>query len=752
MLDLDAAKGYDYARIGSVLNYLTREIFFTTHAFDMLKLNAAGFITHGIAQMQQSIRAHAYSTYNQNASSSSRATKFSVKTPLTRGGIEHHTTTSNSQLDTAKGMSLAIDAAYRGYELRLLAHIPEEVLYGCASPTFQEALTTLVKAQEVLAQPDLTEDDQKKAHQAWQKAYNDFTKDYGHGFVSGLKLISCAAGELQVTYESSGSQQQQRHGSSISGARKGIGASRAKDWAKEETKNKATGDLSSDAKALPAASPCATWVSNCMTSWASAGLKGIAAGPPPVPPAPSTSATAPDITHVDPPEKKTLPPVSLTNPDDMVKYMQYEQMQAEGFDFTKVDPAKGTAWEQYQRQIEDDTNQLNKDAVSQDGKGSGTSGSAWPDSDQRGVIGDGAGMADQVNDVDFGGYAIYDIEVTAYKDVFPSLNWGFHAAPSRTGLYLAKVHMFIMTRQLIGSYLTFLSSLPSEITGGWIGDEEAGVFGEVLTNYTTDVSNRFAEEPNWITSDGSYRDAVGRFRQLLSSESRFKTGMDIYDCFVANFKYLSNAPYGFLLTAKRDERTFYPRWGGWYIDSGGRLVSGVLSEWGFPAVNTGKLVEGSFRVFPIVVGRGEGHEPGIRLVIFVPENLLADGDERYRWYSWVSIQAKGVLEVSSRSDIWDFSAGSGGSGFGAKSRATYPNCGNELSVLISKGEQNPDSAWFGDKTTGQYDHLPVTLTPIDHKDVEYGTIHGIPMWYQLPFDLVKKSVLGGFGKEVKVED
>jgi hypothetical protein len=43
------------------------------------------------------------------------------------------------------------------------------------------------------------------------------------------------------------------------------------------------------------------------------------------------------------------------------------------------------------------------------------------------------------------------------------------------------------------------------------------------------------------------------------------------------------------------------------------------------------------------------------------------------------------------------------------------------------------------------DHSPLTFTPVDYKDVEGGSIHGMPMWCNLPFDLVKASALSGIG-------
>jgi hypothetical protein len=312
--------------------------------------------------------------------------------------------------------------------------------------------------------------------------------------------------------------------------------------------------------------------------------------------------------------------------------------------------------------------------------------------------------------------------------------------------------MFIMTRQLIGSYLTFLSSLPWQITGGLITGEEAGSFGAILEGFTQDISGR------QITTEYSYQQAAGKFAEMVLGEPRFKNGIAVYDCFVANFKYLSSAPYGFLLTAEKNGKTYYPKWDRWSISSSAHIQDAskststtapiALAQWESPAVSTGQLVEDSYRLYPIVMTDKPGSPLGIGLAFFVPQDPKNSVAE---YCSWVGIQANGALRACGMPDLWDFSAGAG-SGLGVKSRKTYPNCNNQLSVLMNKNGVNPNYAWLGDKTSNLYEELTATLTPIDHKTVDYGSIHGIPMWYQLPFDLVKKSVLGGFGKAVKVED
>jgi hypothetical protein len=620
ILPLNIPKGYGFARIGSVMNYVTREAAFTTYAFDMAKLNKLGkIVSNANTTSVQSVQAHAYSTSSEDDSSSSTSTKAGFKTPLTRAALEHHTMKSNSKLDTTSGMSLQASMAYRIIDqdchLKLIDNIDEAALYSCAEKDFRDHIEKIASAE---------------TPKEWSDAYRNFTAVYGHGFVSGLKLISCAFCHFEVTYATDGSKQQQQHGHSISGGRRSGGLSSAKQWAKEHTDNKAQGELRADVRALPEESPCAAWARDCMKQWLTAGLAQIAQDPPALPDKPTEAAKAPDLPDVPEPERKELPTVQLKSTDDMVRYMQLEQMNADGIDITKLNPEEHQKnWDDYQKDIEKKNGALSAKAIGKDGTAAktktgadpGTPDTAWPDASQPGVIAEPDAAAGPDNA--FGQYAVYDIEVTAYKDAFKELlKWRFHAEPSLRALYLAKIHMFIMTRQLIGSYLTFLSSLPTQITGGWVQKEEAGVFAGTLTTYIDKVSrNEFAGMP--IVSENSYLEVAGQFDKMLADNRRFTNGMGVYNCFVKNWDYLYKAPYGFLMTAKQNGHTFYPQWqeskdnpnwANWCVwrDSTQKTIAYNANFFSWPGpfnpFSPGGLAEVSNRLFPIVVG---GDNPGI---------------------------------------------------------------------------------------------------------------------------------------------
>lgn len=691
--ELDVPRNYGFARIGSAMNYVTRELHALKYAFDMAQLNQLGMIkpTPNVTSTQ-TVQSRAYSTSSQKDSSISRTSGLSIRTPMTRVGLEHHTSTSNSHLDTTKGMSLTIAMAFRNYELRLADD--EEKLYRCASDDFRAAIEKLSAAEG----------------EAWLRAYEEFTKEWGHGFVSGLKLICCAAGELQMSYSSEASREQQRHGRSISAARPSGGAALASDWLKEQASSASDGTLSTRVQALPAISPCATWASDLMDTYTKLALAEIAKAPPTIPDKPATELKAPEIPSFEPPSKSKLPPVTLTTPEDMVKYMQLAQMEADGVDVTTTD------WETYQKQIQEDQKNLKKNDIAKANeaddkavKTDSTLSDAPPDA-----------AAGPINDVDFGDYAIYDIEVTTYREAFKTkLKWPFHTAPSRTGLNLARIHTFLLTRQLIGSYIRFLSSLPQWVTGGYTSGSFAKHFEDVLTSCSEWVSNK------QVITDGTYQEVRDRFKNELFAEGTSQNGLDVYHCFVEHFAILSNAPYGFLMTATDTNNIiYYAELGSWYLGSTSGIVYftsiPALNQW-YYAMETSELAKRSYRVLPVIVG---GATPGIRLAIYVPSKT-PDGQ-------WCFLDANGKILTSRSNTAWTLSKGSAGSGLGAKSGDF------ELSVDNSVLSRN-----FNERKAGQT-RLPITLTPIGFENTQEGTVPGIPMWYQQPFELVKESVLNGF--------
>ena len=718
---------YGMSRIGTAVNYVTGIVNVDRSAFSMTKL--AGLedkiVPNVNTTSKQTSQAHAYSTMDQEASSSSRSTKL-AGVPFSRMALESHTSKSNSQLDTANGMCLTIEMTIAGSEMHLrTAEVTEQEFYDCAEGNFKAALDKLAAAKDPAA---------------WGDAYNQLTRDYGHGFVSGLKLVTWAAGRLDSTYTSAGSEQQQRHGRGISFRTGHGGASSAKEWANDQAHSATDGTVNTRTLGLPAESPCQAWVSGWVGEYAGKKVADIQAAAPPIPAAPATEAKPPDITEKKPePSPPALPKMVITDTTQLVKYMQLQQMASDGVKITEIAPDKHQeAWEAYQGKNKADADALNEDAIAQDGGAHqsespdgelGIAGSGRVESNQPVTLGEGAGIG-ATGAVNLGSYAIHDLEFTPYKDVLPSLlAKEFVPAISRASLCFAKVHLFIMTRQLIASYLRFLSSLPAAVTGGHVTTQFADDFASALAAFIAEVSDEVS------TDDGGYRNVVRRFDALLHDRSDSDRGWSVYRCFLANFSLLSRAPYGFLLTVKDESpaQTWYPSWGSWSNQISGirdvRVQTSALwlsSE--SISVETGSLAKNSYRVYPIVVG---GDHPGIALALFVP-------CDTYDPWSWCALEPAAKLAPAAYPQhTWNFTELTGTSGK-ASGKFNVSTVKEQRPLSLRKG-----SGYYQFNGSTADPLVSVTLTALDYKEVHGYTMHGIPMWYQPSFNLIKEGIKRG---------
>ena len=711
--ELNNARRYGFARIGSVVNYLTREVDFKCRAFNMQQLYHSGLIDRSANTFAaQSLQTNAHSLDCQNAWSHEADNRARARTLFTKTEFESHNASSSSAMKTTKSESLTVGSFVINYLLSLVnATTQTDILFSCATPDFQEKLRAIADAGTVAD---------------WQAAHDDFASTYGHGFVSTLKLISCATGELTATDDTQGARETTNHSHSVAagGACEFVsgGASTASGWAQERMESGANGSLKAHLLAVPDHSPCKTWVSDVMTKLGTMALPDIAAKPPTLPPAPQLEVKIPDIPEVEPPKKEAVPKPTLPNKDADEKALQ-DSMRRTQMDSDEM--PEGTDWQKYQSDVSKEAKDLNPYDIAKP-LAEAAATMTWPDSAHAEPPVSYAGTSDGTDPISFGEYAIYDMEFTAYADVFPKL-LKFRGGLSRTALNLAKIHMFIMTRQLIGSYLSFLSSLPAEITGGIVTPGVLGAYTDSLQTYIFEVSGA-----KGIT-DRKYRELVGLFDAILSQNATFGGGKHIYDCFLKNFDYLAKAPYGFLLTATDQyQKIWYPKWGSWTKDGTNDLFP--FTTWDLP-FGTGPLAEVSYRAFPII------YQGGLSLAMYVPvkvgpkENPTDDPIDSWFTMSGDCVLAPGYDMLSSYQLYSDQGI----------LRAKTSNK-TDMSAYSLPGYTPPNFRKVGKKEAlpeASTPHL-IALTPIDHKDVKEYQIHGIPMWDEQPFDLIKRSVLKWF--------
>lgn len=385
---------YGFARIGSTMNYLTRDFTPLRHAFDMSKLNALGMLVTRQPKGELTIDANSFTSSNQDSSSFSTSSKVRAGFPFFKSSIEHHNTHSGAKLNTASGLSLKVRHSLIGYDIVLNDDITPEQLYACATPNFKAAYNKIVETLDILGTletkgetpealkilNDLKAKDQKqwrnvldalevlvtldpaettevteareildkaglldwekdlvvwyKALMEWQEAYFDFQAEFGHGFITKLKLISTASGELHVSYESEVEQDQKKYGEgasvTIGKPRKSVGASNAQDWAKAHSNSESKGTVSAQVESIPGISSVANWANAFISEYAGKGIDSITKKPPTSISAPTADAKAPEIPSLDPPKvtKEDLPTPSITldSTEKVLEFMQMKEM------------------------------------------------------------------------------------------------------------------------------------------------------------------------------------------------------------------------------------------------------------------------------------------------------------------------------------------------------------------------------------------------------------------------------------------
>jgi hypothetical protein len=713
-------ESYGLVRIGTAVNYLTRNIIDNRHkAFDMRRLAAInGFDASPDTVLVQSFQADAYSTKCQNAWSSEHSKKKKAGTPFCRVAVESHTQNSMSQMNTASSSSLTVGMAVIGYELSL-GTLTEAELFSCAYDPFRNALTAVCEAKDL---------------DTWWAAYTAFVRDFGHGFVSSIRLMSCAAGELKTSETSDGVRQQQNYSRGISGGGVcefgGGGGSGAKGWAQEHVASGAKGKLTSNAAAFPAQSPCKDWVDKVMEKYTSAELPAIAAAPPDIPPAPTPDVKAPEIPELQPVEGPS-PQAALSDKEqEMTEQLHSKQMKADD-----VDPK--TSWDEYQSALNAEAAGLDKNDLAKESEKPATLG-APPNWDHFGSSAQPVEASGGGDNVNFGQYFIYDVDFTSYAEVFPTL-LKVRAAPSRTALNLAKINMFVMTRQLIASYLNFVSALPLELTGKFVTIDYAKDFTAALTEYVDEVSNTPAFD------ETTYRQKVSRFDRILQEKNLVSSeGDTAYRFFVKNFTYLSDAPYGFLLTVSDTQgRYFYPKWDSWSAKTGSGPYEHVpyeLTQFGSmtDGVDVSALVRTAYRAFPIVVRVPDSGDAGLGFAFYVPSKGEPKGN-------WLAVDGNCGLAPGEKAGAFRFKKVKR---FDTWVLQAETADWKKLSLDLRAGSSGDQLSfvWLSDHSPGR----PFEFHPIDYKHVEGGTVHGIPMWYELPFQAIKDSLKEGFRSMAKI--
>lgn len=799
--DLKIPADYGFARIGGVMNYLTREFVTDLHAFDMAALASLSRLTSNQPRGEMTIQANAYAKEQQSAWSVSAAGKASANFPLCSVALEFHTDQSAGELSTASGMKLTVGYAVRDYKIKLSRDVTAAELYQCATPRFKEAYDAIANAE--------TAED-------WLSAYMDFQEDYGHGFITSLELISCAAGNLSVQYTSTARQNAQKWGGSITVGGVGGGASACTEYARSQQTAGSQGTLTATVCGVPAESPAMNWARTLITGYAEKSIDTLTQRPPSAIAIPVTAAKLPDIPKITPPSKGDgLPPVkmNLNSNKDLVEYLKLKALLKDGGDIHSLpdwdacQKAPEESRAQVQEALSRHTSEIKKAvdelkfsdvAVASNAAIEATEALPSTVANPRRLR---ASVQERSasGDIDFGDYAICGFGFESYSKYLPALKSKI-ALPTKTGFFLVKHNLFIAARQIFAAYLNYIKDLPEAIRGTHIDSTLAARFSELLSQYVSQsrqtLRNR-REDGDKYFSASDYEHAVATFEHTLRNDGVLRGALKIYDYFMANFEALSTAPFGFALTVTSpinetvyltsDERLSF-------LPSRFSLPNKCMSAMTQPVMDY-MVAQNSCRFIPVI--RIVNDQPCIVLATYT--NNLAPSPP-IGWFPWqLSMQTIDALDyvpsgnepVEFESDGWlaicmakekgstvafpsivpvnypeYFAAGifrqglpppPGVMNYTASLQAFHIDKTPSGELMLISAQDRAIQYWPVKNSGNQYvgvafsgrpeaSAVPglVKLKPIDYASLPGATIKGIPMWYEFPFEQFKKSIMDGY--------
>ncbi|PWB36050.1 hypothetical protein DCO48_00970 [Pseudomonas sp. SDI] len=796
--DLKIPTDYGFARIGGVMNYLTREFVTDLHAFDMAALASLSRLTSNQPRGEMTIQANAYSKEEQSAWSVSAAAKASANFPLCSVALEFHTDQSAGELSTASGMKLTVGYAVRDYKIKLSRDVTAAELYQCATPRFKEAYDAIANAE--------TPED-------WLAAYMDFQEDYGHGFITSLELISCAAGNLSVQYTSRATQNAQKWGGSITVGGVGGGASACTEYAKSQQAAGSQGTLTANVCGVPAESPAMNWARTLITSYAEKSIDTLTQRPPSAIAIPVTAAKLPDIPKITPPSKGDgLPPVkmNLNSNKDLVDYLKLKALLKDGGDIhslpdwdeckKKPDESRAQVQEALNRHSSAIKKSVDELKFSDVAVSSPSAIEAIPSTlPAARRLRASARENSASGDIDFGDYAICGFGFESYSKYLPALKSKI-AVPTKTGFFLVKHNLFIAARQIFAAYLNYIKDLPEAIRGTHIDSTMAARFSELLSQYVSrsrqELRNR-REDGDKYFSGADYEHTVATFERTLRNDGVLRGAVKIYDYFMANFETFSAAPFGFALTVtspsnetvylSSDERySFLPSWFSLPNKSMSTMTKPVMDY---------TVAKNSCRFIPVI--RIVNDNACIVLATYT--NNLAPPLKDFTFPWQLSVRTIDAFDYApSGSEPVEF----GGSGWLAVCMAKENGTAVAFPSIVpvnypeyvvfgifrqglppipgvmkytaslqgfhiertASGELNLVGAqdravqrWPVSRTGEPYVSVDfstppgaftvpgeVKLKPIDYASLPGATIKGIPMWYEFPFEQFKKSILDGY--------
>ncbi|MFJ4375141.1 hypothetical protein ACIP1T_21355 [Pseudomonas japonica] len=555
---------YGHVRIGSTIDYLTRELAPTMRAFEMGKLKTLGLLTSNTPVARMTTIANTFGTADASSWSTSVDAKLKVKSLICNTELGFHTDQAAGDASTSSGMTLDVIYEVSGLEIVLLQNATAEQLYQCSTDKFQQDYKAITEAADIYQ---------------WLEAQQKFRMNFGDGFVSKIKLTSFASGSLEFSYRSHQESSSQKWGGSFSINGPFSAASASAEYARSVNSARSGGELRSSAFGLPADSPALNWVKSVIDNYTGKGIDVLLAAPPENITYPSTSAKAPDISLVPLPSKPPVLPemkLRISNAKDLVDYLKVKNhLEQNGGTVDSLETFMGFDQSKRARQVEDAQQDLQKslgsarashiaaDAFALGHKDAALPASASFASSSAPPSGERAGNEQgAADDFDLGGYAVSGMEFSRYEDFFPALRIRTDML-TQTGINVVKEQTFVMMQQLIAQYLNYIKDLPQAIRGSALDGANAGKFANLVKTYAT--TSRNAIKASMLDAQGFTSTRLdnlhrGFFASLKAEfgnmvDERNKQDPDLYILnryFLEHFELLSKAPFGFALNVHND--------------------------------------------------------------------------------------------------------------------------------------------------------------------------------------------------------
>ncbi|MFD2644355.1 hypothetical protein [Pseudomonas japonica] len=547
---------YGFARIGSTINYSTRELNATFYAFEMAKLNGLNLLASNTPTVRLTTRANTFSSATERAWSFSVDSKIKSSFLVCNAELGFHADLASGSSSSSSGMTLDVIYEESGYEIVLAKQATEQQLYECATPKFQQFYKAIADAP--------TPSD-------WLLAYQAFHDTFGHGFVSKLKLISYASGSLQFNHSTHLESDNQKWGGSFAISTLGSSASASSEYASSVKSAGSSGELQASVFGVPASSPALSWVKGMIDTYTGKGIDTLLKAPPENLALPTTSAKAPEIPAVVPPKGKNPLPeakIHISNTDELVSYLKVKNhLKENGSDDVSLEEfmRKDAASKKAMAQAADASNReslklLDAQSIANDALKSADRKKPVEQVHAPLALAEKASEGAGSPDLALGGYAICGIEFTPYADLFPALRTRADML-SLAGIHVVRHQTFVLMQQLIAQYLNYVKDLPEVLRGTSIDKAAAEKFEKLVKEYATSSRETTAAK---LSNGGTLSaEDCDRLRSEFFSRLRdafaspHDQGHDPDICiinlyFLKHFRMLESAPFGFVLNVQHN--------------------------------------------------------------------------------------------------------------------------------------------------------------------------------------------------------